>query len=254
MKSAANVVNAVADVFTGGPGDTITYTFNVTNTGGLKVVTVTITDTKLGLTDVACVASLAPGATATCTTTATYTITAADYAAHGVVNTATATGTTQKGAKVTDVSDTGTAPSGPNTVGLVVNNETAETAIPGTVTTTVPNDATDPTSDPTVVTLPTANPHILLDKVARDLTGAAVGDTITYTFTVTNDGNVALNPVSVSDPLLGTITCAATSLAVGASTTCTAADYALTQDDINAGHVANTATATGVPPTWTGVT
>ena len=65
---------------------------------------------------------------------------------------------------------------------------------------------------------------------------------------MTNTGNVTLDPVAVDDPAVGTVACPATTLAPGASTTCTAT-YTLTQADVDAGHFANTATATGTPPT-----
>ena len=77
------------------------------------------------------------------------------------------------------------------------------------------------------------------------------GDLISYSFVVTNTGNVPLTNVSVSDPLSGlsAISCPSgnpiPSLGVGGSETCTAT-YAITQADINAGSVLNTATADSV--------
>ena len=76
---------------------------------------------------------------------------------------------------------------------------------------------------------------------------ADVGETIAYTYTVTNDGNVDLANVSVRDSLGITVTCVAMTLAPGEFTTCTAS-YTITQSDINVGKVDNVATATGTAP------
>src|SRR5690606_18190373 len=75
------------------------------------------------------------------------------------------------------------------------------------------------------------------------------GNTITYTFTVTNTGDVPLNPVTVTDSKVtpSSITLAATSLAVGQSTTGTAT-YTVTQEDRELGEVQNTAEAVGIDP------
>ena len=93
-------------------------------------------------------------------------------------------------------------------------------------------------------------PAISLDKTAGaindvDANGPDAGDTVTYTFKVTNTGNMGLNPVTVADAKVGAVTCPSGSLAVGASINCTAAAYVLTQADVNAGKVDNSATATG---------
>jgi hypothetical protein len=71
-----------------------------------------------------------------------------------------------------------------------------------------------------------------------------VGELITYTFVVTNTGNVTLTNVTVTDPLAGlsAITCDAYTIPVGGFITCTAT-YAVTQADIDAGSVYNLATA-----------
>ncbi|WP_420367184.1 DUF7507 domain-containing protein [Curtobacterium sp. L1-20] len=86
------------------------------------------------------------------------------------------------------------------------------------------------------------------DVNANTITDA--GDTIKYTFDVTNSGDVAVNALAISDPKAGAVTCPVTTLAPGASTTCTADDpYTITAADATAGSADNTATATGTSPT-----
>ncbi len=92
-------------------------------------------------------------------------------------------------------------------------------------------------------------------KTAGAPSGNTAGSTISYSFLVTNTGNVTLTAVSVTDPLLGgTVTCASTTLAPGANTTCGPVSYTLTQADVDAGVVNNSATAGGTPPVGAPVT
>ncbi|NMM24120.1 MAG: hypothetical protein HHJ11_11580 [Phycicoccus sp.] len=105
------------------------------------------------------------------------------------------------------------------------------------------------------------SPSISLDKLAilGDTNGngkADAGETITYSFLVTNTGNVALTTVAVADPKLdllagfSAVTCSPTTLLPAASVTCTAAAYNVTDADVAAGlDVVNVATASGQPPT-----
>ena len=66
---------------------------------------------------------------------------------------------------------------------------------------------------------------------------------ISYSYEVTNTGNVTLaGPVTVTDDK-ATVTCPSGDLAPGASVTCTAS-YTITQADLDTGSVTNTATAT----------
>ncbi|NND31907.1 MAG: DUF11 domain-containing protein, partial [Saprospiraceae bacterium] len=127
------------------------------------------------------------------------------------------------------------------------------------VTTEVPG----PTSDDATTTI-TQTPNIALtktgvfdDNIIAD-GYAQPGETITYTLTVENTGNVTLSSVNITDPLPGIVIGAlsdnggngATVLAPGDIETATAT-YAITQADINAGVVDNTATATGDCPDGT---
>ncbi|WP_274626754.1 DUF7507 domain-containing protein [Arvimicrobium flavum] len=90
---------------------------------------------------------------------------------------------------------------------------------------------------------------ILKTGTLNDLDGDGLldlGETISYSFLVTNTGTVTLTGVTVTDPLV-TIVEAPQTLAPGASFTFTA-NYTPVQADIDAGSVTNTATATGTPP------
>ena len=193
-------------------GDTITYTFDVTNSGNVTATAIGITETAFSgtgtLSPITCNATtLAPAATTQCT--ATYQATAADIAAGIIDNTAEATGTDP----------------GNNTI----------TSPPSTATVTAVNAALD------------------LTKTANPATVTAAGDTITYTFHVTNTGNVPIDSIAIQEGTfsgtgsLTAITCNATTLAPAASTDCTAT-YQATQADIDAGQITNDATATGDDP------
>ncbi|MCP3998499.1 MAG: DUF11 domain-containing protein, partial [bacterium] len=82
--------------------------------------------------------------------------------------------------------------------------------------------------------------------------GVSIGDTLTYQFDATNTGNVTLSSVVVSDPLpgLGALSCVPaqpTVLLPGASIVCTA-DYVVTQSDVDATQISNTATVNALDP------
>src|SRR5262245_7926172 len=102
--------------------------------------------------------------------------------------------------------------------------------------------------------------HLALDKSGMWADGDAdgfadAGEQVHYTFLVTNDGNVSLHNVAVNDPLLGGPVSGPASgdgsnpriLDVGETWTYQA-DYVLTQSDVNAGNLHNSAAVTALGP------
>lgn len=195
-------------------GDTIAYSFLVANTGQLSIDGITVTDNKVGA--VTCpISSLTPGSSTTCTANAPYVITAADVAAGSVDNTAGASGTPQG-------------------------------------TTATVDAAQSSTRTPTTAPAPALS--VVKSATPSDSASYRVGQVITYSFVVTNTGNVPVTDIALDDSTfsgsapLGAIDCPAGSdaLAPKAQTVCTA-KYTLTQADVDATELTNAATASGTP-------
>ena len=206
-------------------GETVSYTFTVTNTGNVTISNITISDPLVNVVG-GPIASLAPGQSDNSTFTATYVLTQAGIDAGSVLNLATATGEDPNGDPVEDESEDPTP-------------------------VTPPSDPNCP--DCTETELP-QNPELelLKDGVFNDENGdgfAQVGETVSYTFTVTNTGNVTISNITISDPLVNVVGGPIASLAPGATDNSTfTATYTLTQSDVDAGNVLNLATATGEDP------
>ena len=164
-------------------GETIVYTFTLTNSGNTLVTNISIDDAKLSLDNLVINPStLAPGESGIAT--ATYTITQGDIDAKRVINTALATGTDPFNNEVTDVSDNG--------------DETVDDDGNG-----------DPTDDPTDTDLPalsslSAEKSVTFTDENGNLATDA-GETLVYTFTVTNTGNTTLYDILIEDPLVEVI-------------------------------------------------
>jgi uncharacterized repeat protein (TIGR01451 family) len=196
-------------------GETISYSFEVTNTGGPTLTGITVADPMLGSALVTCSPStLLYDATAACSTIGTYIVTQANIdAGTAITNVATATGTPVGGGG--PVKDTGDA-----TVSL--------RAVPGisVVKTATLND-------------PNHNGRV------------DAGETIGYSFVVKNTGNVTLTGITVTDPMLGSalVSCSPSELPPGATAACsTIGTYIVTLTDVQEGQpITNTATAKG----WT---
>ena len=117
----------------------------------------------------------------------------------------------------------------------------------GSITNTATASGNGVTSNQASATVTAVQTKALtLAKSASPTTYSKVGQTITYTYTVTNSGNTTLSgPFSVTDNKQGTISpCGSGPLAPAAQTTCTST-YTITQTDIDYGSVTNTATASG---------
>ncbi|MHC4671844.1 MAG: DUF7507 domain-containing protein, partial [Planctomycetota bacterium] len=102
---------------------------------------------------------------------------------------------------------------------------------------------------------PPTNPDIHLEKATNGHDADAppgpqitAGDPVTWTYVVSNIGDVPLHNVAVTDNQLGPVSCPKSTLAVGESMTCTAGGTAV------AGQYSNLGTAEGTAPDGTVVT
>ncbi len=249
VKTVGRVLDSNGDGVFGDEGDEIEYEFVVSNTGNTDLTGITIDDDLIDVDGGPI--DLAIGESDSVTFTGTYVVTADDIDAGYVENTASASGEAAldgdpifgpdgEPITTTDVSDSGTNADGSD----VTDPETTETSdgegdIDG-----------DPTNDPTVISVPaTALPAL---EVVKSITAIVdedgsdtltTGDTLTYTFTVTNTGNVDLVDVTVSDDRVAVA--GSLSLAVGESGTLTASTT-ITAAEVEQGYVENTATAEGL--------
>jgi len=212
LSQPAITVAKSANVSSVNKPQSVTYSFQVTNTGNTTLTNVRINDPRISSSDMNCsLTTLAPGQMTSCTVPYPVTQTMIDTGG-SIDNTVTATGTPRTGADVTD-------------------------------------------TDSYSITV-TQNPQIYVTKDASPTTVSKSGDKVTYTFTVTNYGNVTLSDVTLDDPMLGLAgyTCDKSELPPAGFATCTA-DYTVTQDDIDHNAVlTNSVTATGTSPLGVDVT
>jgi uncharacterized repeat protein (TIGR01451 family)/fimbrial isopeptide formation D2 family protein len=113
-----------------------------------------------------------------------------------------------------------------------------------------------PGGDPDPTCVQCSTEHIVEQpalETAKRLTGntnpsgeVSTGDTLTYSVTATNTGNVALSDVTIDDPLITPSHIVCASVAPGGECTLTGT-YVVTQADTDAGTVDNIATITAQP-------
>ena len=286
-------------------GDVISYSYKITNTGNVTLPgQFTVGDNKLTVTCPA-TATLAPGASITCT--ASHTVVQADLDAGEIVNVASASNgvvtsppdtarveAVQNPKLVVVKSSPTTSVSAPQTVsytyvvtntgnvtvtGITLgdNNDNNDLSCPQTTlaptasmtctathtftqaeldangspaggtgnlanTVTATSDQAPLATDDLVIPI-VRFPELTLVKSASPQSYNQVGQVITYTYVVTNTGNVTVvGSISVTDDKV-TVVCPPTaSLAPGQSVTCTAS-HTVTQADLDAGQIVNTASA-----------
>ena len=125
---------------------------------------------------------------------------------------------------------------------------TAADATAGQVqnTATATSDESATASDTVTIGVNSPNPSVSVEKALTGQSSDPVveGTVLDYSVTATNNGNITLTGVQVTDALLnpGSRTCA--SLPVNESCTLTGS-YTVTADDVTAGEVENTASADG---------
>ncbi len=106
-------------------------------------------------------------------------------------------------------------------------------------------------SDPASVTINyVGTPSWTLTKTPTPTTYSGAGQQIDYSYVLTNTGNVAITGIQVSDDKTETVSCPATSLAVGDNMDCTAS-YFTTAADVETRSVTNHAVANGTPASGT---
>jgi uncharacterized repeat protein (TIGR01451 family) len=129
----------------------------------------------------------------------------------------------------------------------------------GKITNTAQVAATQPNGTPitpvnsnTVIVPAVQTPKLTIDKSSTTPSFAASGESIDYTFVITNTGNVTMTAVSINDPLVAALSCPTTTLAPGASVTCHGA-HQVSQTDMDGGKVVNVASVSATPPSGTPV-
>ncbi|MBO9625290.1 MAG: LPXTG cell wall anchor domain-containing protein [Microbacterium sp.] len=124
---------------------------------------------------------------------------------------------------------------------------------PVTNTVTISDRATEDADDVASATIDPAAPSLSLVKTASLAKATQVGQKITYSFAVTNTGNIDLRNIAIAEGSFsgkGTLpapTCPADPVIPGASVTCTTV-YTVVAEDLTGAAITNTASATASTP------
>jgi uncharacterized repeat protein (TIGR01451 family) len=221
-------------------GDVLTYSVELKNEGNVTISNAEITDNKTGLKDIGYkhvdvnntetsatngAATLLPGEKLVLT--AEYAVTQADLDAGKVLNSASGSGKAPN-------------PAEPTKPVPVVPGGSGEASVPATQT-----------------------PKLTLSKNANPATYTKVDDVITYIVILTNEGNVTIDNAKITDNKAGLTNISYKHVAVNNKETLATngavtllpgeklvltAEYAVTQEDLDAGKVLNSATGSGEAP------
>jgi len=219
------------------PNDVISYNYVVTNCGNVTLSNISLIEDSglftgagtLPIPSVSMPAIILPGESATAT--ATYLITQQDIDLGFVDNQAIVIADDPLGNPITDLSDTS-------------NDDDVNETGGGDDPTNTPLEEV-----PCIAILKSSVLDLGADNIANP------GDQITYTYEVTNCGNITLDNVAIAEddlfsgsgqpPIVPAIV---PSILAPGDTNITSATYTLTQADVNAGFITNQAIATGQEP------
>ncbi|KZK84516.1 hypothetical protein PsAD13_01980 [Pseudovibrio sp. Ad13] len=198
-------------------GDKVLYTYNIKNTGNVILKNVRVTDTRSnveGLSSVA-ILEIQPGAEVLSAFTASYPVTQSDLDALKIINTAQVEAEAVTAPSVTDVVGTAYTNDGPVETPLYIA--------------------------PEIDLVLTADTSELTQSIAK------AGEKLVYHYAVTNKGSVTLTNVTISNALTGVaLTGGPITLApLQTDTGSFRGEYLLTNADVAAQSVTNSATTTG---------
>jgi gliding motility-associated-like protein/uncharacterized repeat protein (TIGR01451 family) len=305
MEPQLEVIKTASPVTYSTPGDVISFSIVVRNTGNVTLTDISVEDPLIGLSQI--ITTLDPESQREFT--GNYPVTQADLNNGSITNTATASGTDAGNNQVdAEDSETVTAVADPelsvtksastatfssvgeritytitveNTGNVTITNiavddplgglsENIPSLTPGavdeytalydvtqadlnkgniinTVTVSGTDTENNPVTDDATVTVNAVfEPGLNVTNTASAATFSSVGETITYTISVENTGNVTITNIAVSDLLTG-LNENIVSLAPGADEDYTAL-YVVKQADLNNGTIVNTVTASGKDP------
>jgi uncharacterized repeat protein (TIGR01451 family) len=112
-------------------------------------------------------------------------------------------------------------------------------------------NAITPQTDTATSTGPVVTPTLGLDKIANPSPFGAVGSAVTFVFEVTNTSIYTISDISVTDELPnggGTYSCSIGTLSPGETSGACSVAVTVTQDDVDAGEIVNTASVVGTAP------